>query len=622
MPGAEDTYAEQPALQWLCGDGTDAGLGWAYVHGAEIAPDAPGAEREHWSDVVLVARLRRALARLNPEVPPAALDDAVRRVVESQSPQLIEDHRSFHELLLSGVPVSYIEGGQERDRRVWLVDFDDPDRNEYIAVNQFTIIVGKKNRRPDILLFVNGIPLAQVELKNPGDEEATAGAAVNQVRHYSETIPPLYRFVEVIGVSDLLRARVGTISTPPEHFAEWKTLDQEDRRAGRPQLELMLRGVFEPALLLDIVRNFVTFDSDGRRTYKVMAKYHQLHAVNAAVDAAIEAMDGDGRSGVVWHTQGSGKSLTMAFFATKIRRDPRFANPTVVCVTDRIDLDDQLESNFLQQTHLRPAIERAEEVTGGEQSLHAMLSGREAGGIVFTTIQKFRPPTGQGKMPVLSERSNIVVITDEAHRSQYAGFAENIRAALPNAVRIGFTGTPIEKSDRSSRLVFGDYISVYRMRESQEDGATVPIYYESRQVPVEVEDPNELKAVEQVLEGEEVEAANKLVTSWAQLERVVGLPERLDEVANDIADHYAARREVLEGKAMVVAYSRRIAAELARILGDRLGAALLTASSRPRRPTHPSSPATGARRRRWGISRPSSRIPTQSSRSSSSATCG
>jgi type I restriction enzyme R subunit len=334
----------------------------------------------------------------------------------------------------------------------------------------------------------------------------------------------------------------------------------------------MLEGIFAPAAFLDLIRNFVTFENDGRRTYKVMAKYHQVHAVNAAVDQLLKAIADGGRGGVVWHTQGSGKSYTMVFLVTKLRRDPRFSNPTVVCVTDRIDLDDQLEQNFERQTHLRDVTQRADEVAEGDNSLQKLLAGRQAGGIIFTTIQKFRPSATQTKMPVLSQRRNIIVIADEAHRSQYASFAQNITVALPNAARIGFTGTPIEKADRSSRMVFGEYISVYRMREAQEDGATVPIYYESRQVPVDA-DADKLRQAAAVLESEETEGANKLITAWAQLEKVVGQPERLRKVADDLAKHYSERTETLEGKAMVVAYSRRIAAEMTELLRERLGRA-------------------------------------------------
>ena len=567
---SEDTLVEQPALARLCGDGVTRGAGWRHIHGAGLAPDAPSAERKTWSDVVLVDRLRVAVARINPHLPPDAVQRACELALTSTSPSVIEDHRGFHELLLSGVPVSYLDvAGVERHDHAWLVDFDDPDRNEFVAVNQFTVIVGSKNRRPDILLFVNGLPLGQIELKAPGAATGPS-AAVHQVQHYTETIAPLYRFVEIVGVSDLITARVGTITTPAEHFAEWKTMSSDEGQRGRPQLDLMIDGVFETSRFLDLIRDFVLFETDGARTWKVMAKYHQVDAVHTAVESVAEAMEDDRRGGLVWHTQGAGKSYTMVFFANKMRRDPRFANPTIVAVTDRTDLDNQLLDTFTA-THLAPACEQAQEITGNADSLYQLLDV-PAGGIVFTTIQKFAPPDRQGEMPVLSERRNIVVMADEAHHSQYATFAENITLALPHATRIGFTGTPVEKADRSSRLVFGDYVSVYRMRQSQEDQATVPIYYESRQIPVAVEDPEALRQVEEVLEGEEEAARSKLVTSWAKLEKVVGSPERIERLAGDVAEHFRARCETLAGKGMVVAYSRRIAAELTDALRQRLGA--------------------------------------------------
>jgi type I restriction enzyme R subunit len=569
MPGPEDIFAEQPALTWLCRD-KDVGPTWTHVNGATLTVGSESSDRVSHASVVLQRNLREALTQLNPGVPQVAITEAIHQVVATASPQVIEDHRAFHRLLLGGVTATFTDDGDEKTKILKLVDFERPADNEFLAINQFTIINGQKNRRPDVLLFVNGIPLGQVELKSPGTQDATAEAAVNQVQHYQETIPQLYRFVEVIGVSDLLTARVGTISTPAEHFAEWKSLEDQALAPKKPELQTMLEGVFEPARFLDIIRNFVSFESDGRRTFKVMAKYHQVHAVNAAVTQLVKAIKDDGRGGIVWHTQGSGKSYTMVFLVTKLRRDAQFANPTVVCVTDRIDLDDQLEGNFLRQDHLFNAVVRADEVSGGPSSLRSLLEGRQAGGVIFTTIQKFRPAAGEKTMPVLSTRDNIIVIADEAHRSQYANFAENITLALPNASRIGFTGTPIEKGDRSSQLVFGDYISVYRMRDAQEDGATVPIYYESRQVPVDA-DPEQLSAVAAVLETEEAEGANKLISTWAQLEKIVGQKERLVKVADDLAKHFDERCDALEGKALVVAYSRSIAAQMTELLRARLG---------------------------------------------------
>jgi type I restriction enzyme R subunit len=559
----EDTLAEQPTLALLCGNGD-----WEHIQGTDLAPDAPAAERKLWSDVVLVERLRHAVSRINPKLPADAVERVCDTAVMTTSPSVIEDHRSFHELLLSGVPVRYVDGeGVEHHDHARLVDFENVGNNEFLAVNQLTIIVAQKNRRPDVLLYVNGLPLGQIELKAPGGKNM-AEAIVNQVHHYSETIPALYRYVEIIGASDYLSARVGTITTAPEHFAEWKTLSSDDSERARPQLELMIEGVFTPTRLLDLIRDFVFFETDGAKAWKVLAKYHQVDAVHAAVESVAQAMGGDQRGGIVWHTQGSGKSYTMVFFVNKLRHDPRFENPTIVAVTDRTDLDNQLADTFTA-THLAAVCAQADEIKGGAKSLHELLKV-PAGGIVFTTIQKFAPAKGRD-MPVLSERENVVVMADEAHRSQYAKFAQNITIALPNAVRIGFTGTPVEKADKSTRIVFGDYVSVYRMRQAQEDHATVPIYYESRQIPVEVDDPEELRQVEEVLEGEEEEAASRLVTAWAKLEKIVGAPDRLRRLAEDAAEHYRMRTEALDGKAMVVAYSRRIAAELTTLLKAQLG---------------------------------------------------
>jgi len=558
----EDAYAERPALEWL------ADVGWSHVHGPTLAPG--GAERGLDSDVVLHATFSSAVARLNPDLAPDAVVRATELALTSTQASLIADHQDFHELLLAGVPVTWIDDEHgERSTRARLIDWDVPDNNRFQAVNQLTIVEGGANRRPDVLLYVNGLPLGQLELKNPWLDEDGPTKAVNQVRHYRRTIPGLYRYVEVIGVSDLLRARVGTITTQAEHFAEWKTMDPAGMQ-GRSQLEVLITEVFTPAGLLDLIRNFVLFETDGARTWKVMAKYHQVDAVNRAVAATHEAMaDRSRRAGVVWHTQGAGKSYSMVFFATKLRRDRRFANPTIVCVTDTNDLDNQLSETFARQAHLAPVVRQADRIQGGQDSLYALLDV-PADGIVFTTIQKFARREEEGPMPVLSQRENVVVIADEAHRSQYAGLAQNLMAALPSATRIGFTGTPIESADRSTRAAFGDYISVYRMAQAQEDGATVPIYYESRQVPLDI-DAAELAAAQDVLDAEGEDVQTELSGEFARMDRIIGAPERLDAVCDDIAAHFTDRCATLPGKAMVVAYSRRIAAEYANRLKARLG---------------------------------------------------
>jgi type I restriction enzyme R subunit len=561
----EDTYAEQPALEWLR---SLDGLKWEHAYGPEIAPNGPASERAAWDDVVLADRLRSALVELNPEAPREAVEQAVQRVLETESPEPLRDHLAFHELLVAGVPATVLADGEEWSGRLQLVDWEQPERNDFLAVNQFRVVIGQKNRRPDILLFVNGLPLGQIEVKDPGSRVGTPEGAARQVQHYLGTIPKLYRYVELIGVSDLLRARLGTISTPPEHFAEWKTMNPAESE-GQTQLETLVRGVFAPERFLDLVRNFVLFEESGSKLAKIAAKYHQLDAVNRAVEATAEAIASDGRAGVVWHTQGSGKSYTMVFYVGKLRLDPRFANPTVVALTDRTALDTQLSETFAGQRALAPDVEQAETIP----DLRARLD-RPAGGIVFSTIQKFQAP--EGEMPVISTRRNVIVMTDEAHRSQYDALAANVTIALPHATRIGFTGTPVEKGDRSTQVVFGDLISVYRMERAVEDGATVPIYYESRRVPLEIADDDLLQDVEEQLSGEEDEAASRLVRSWTRLEKVVGTRERIGRVTDDIVSHYRAGAAGEGGKAMVVAMSQRIAAEMTDVLQTRLGEEAVT----------------------------------------------
>jgi type I restriction enzyme R subunit len=571
LPGGskEHAYAEQPTLQWL------DELGWEVEHGPDLGPGGSAPERETWRDVVLVGRLRSAVAGLHPELPDDAVEYVVQQVLTSVSPNVNEDHADFHRLLIDRVPVTYQDpDGVERSIRATLVDFEHPEENDFLALNQFTVVVGSKNRRPDVLLFVNGLPLGQIELKNPADEKATPESAATQVAHYAETIPPLYRFVEIIGVSDLIQARVGTITTPAEHFAEWKAMDPAES-AGKSELEVMLRGAFSPERLLDLIRNFVLFEVNAPTTTKVLAKYHQVDAVNRAVEATAEAMEDDGRAGVVWHTQGAGKSYSMVFYVQKLRRDPRFENPTLVCVTDRIDLDDQLMQTFAKQAELAQAVKQADEVSGGSGSLHELLKV-PAGGVIFTTIQKFVPPVDSDEMPTLSERRNVIVISDEAHRSQYADFARNLRKALPNATRIGFTGTPIETDRKSTSLTFGDYISVYDITRAVEDGATVRIYYEGRIVPLDISDADLVAETEKLLQQEDEEAAGKLVSSETKLDRVVGSAARLDKVAADIAAHFREREKLMTGKAMVVGMSREICVELTERLKTALGEEAVT----------------------------------------------
>ena len=558
-------FAEKPAIEWL------EDVGWTLRHGKSLIPGVSG-ERKTPKDVVLQETFLEAIARLNPALPPDAVTAARDTAMTGSSPVAILDHKGFHDLLLSGVPVSWLEAeAGEQWTRAKLIDWENAANNTLQVVDQLTIVEGGNNRRPDLVLYVNGLPVGQIELKNPADDAATAEAAVNQIQHYAQTIPNLYRYVEVIGVSDLLTARVGTVTTPVEHFAEWKSMEPD---GGRSQLETLIREVFTPAGFLDLIRNFVLFETDGAKTWKVMAKYHQVDAVNRAVETTCDAMsDRTRRAGVVWHTQGAGKSYSMVFFVTKLRRDTRFRNPTILCVTDTNDLDNQLSETFERQAHLAPAVKRAERIQPAANdpraSLYELLDVA-AGGIVFTTIQKFGRGRDEGPIPVLSERENVIVIADEAHRSQYEQLARNLVKALPNATRIGFTGTPIESVDRSTRAAFGDYISIYRMAQAQEDGATVPIYYESRQVPVDA-DRSELERVQAVLDLESDETETELSSEFARMDAIVGAPYRLDRVAADLVAHFTERCRTLPGKAMLVAYSRRAAAEYANRLRDALG---------------------------------------------------
>ena len=446
-----------------------------------------------------------------------------------------------------------------------IFDFETPENNDFLAVNQFTVIEGNHNRRPDIVVFVNGLPLAVIELKNPADEEATIGSAYRQLQTYKEEIPSLFTYNELLVVSDGTQARAGTITSNQEWFLPWKTIDGKELAPGAlPQLQVLLQGMFEKGRCLDLIRNFITFEKRRRQTTKILAAYHQYHTTNKAINKTIEAINKDKRVGVVWHTQGSGKSLTMVFYTGKLILHKKLENPTIVVLTDRNDLDDQLFNTFsASQSLLRQSPTQAKDREDLKKSLNVA-----SGGIVFTTIQKFFPEQKGETYPVLSERKNIIVIADEAHRSQYEfinGFARHIRDALPNASFIGFTGTPIELSDRSTPAVFGDYIDIYDIQQSVEDGATVRIYYESRLAPIKLKEEERPKIdpeFEEVTENEEVYKKEKLKSKWAQLEAVVGSKKRIRLIAMDIVKHFEQRQEAIEGKAMIVCMSRRICVDL------------------------------------------------------------
>jgi type I restriction enzyme R subunit len=573
MAQMTESVVEQAALDWL------EAVGWQIVHGPDIAPDGAVPERTDYSQVVLEQRLRGALARLNPELPTEVLEDAFRKLTRPEGSDLIQRNRGQHRLLVDGVTVEYRDkDGEVRGAQVKVIDFDNPTNNDWLAVNQFTVVENKHNRRPDVVLFVNGLPLVVVELKNAADEEATIWSAFRQLQTYQAEIPSLFAPNAVLVVSDGVEARVGVIGAGREWFKPWRTV-AGDRLADAkmPELQVVLEGVFAPHRFLDLVRDFIVFEDDGSgRLIKKMAGYHQFYAVQVAVQETLRAalaqregkggQPGDRRIGVVWHTQGSGKSLTMAFYAGRIIREPVMENPTLVVLTDRNDLDDQLYSTFARcQELLRQPPVQAE----SRAHLRELLSV-QSGGVVFTTIQKFMPEEKGDRYPRLSERRNIVVIADEAHRSQYDfidGFARHMRDALPGASFIGFTGTPIELQDANTRAVFGDYISIYDIQRAVEDGATVPIYYESRLAKLDL--PEELKPqideeFEEVTEGEELERKEKLKSKWAQLEAIVGAARRLRLVAEDIVQHFEQRLEAMDGKAMIVCMSRRICVELYR----------------------------------------------------------
>ena len=583
--GIVESTVESAALAWL------SELGWQVKHGPEIAPEGLFAERQDYGQVVLEQRLRDALARLNPDLPPEALEDAFRKLVNPPGATLEQRNRALHRMLVDGVTVEYrrpdgaIAGAQAR-----LLDFDTPENNDWLAVNQYTVVENRHTRRPDVVLFVNGLPLAVIELKNPADEQATIWSAYQQLQTYKREIPSLFVYNEALVISDGLEARIGTLTADRDRFMPWRTITGETLAPPRmPQLEVLIRGVFEPRRFLRLLRDFIVFeDEGGGKLAKKMAGYHQFHAVNVAVEETLRAAElqagaiaeetgryeagrkpggkpGDRRIGVIWHTQGAGKSLTMVFYAGRIIRHPAMENPTIVVLTDRNDLDGKLFGVF---SRCRELLGQEPVQAESRAHLRELLQNRQAGGIIFTTIQKFLPEEKGDRYPQLSERRNIVVIADEAHRSQYDfidGFARHMRDALPNACFIGFTGTPLELDDRNTRAVFGDYISIYDIQRAVEDGATVPIYYESRLAKLDLpeeEKPKVDEEFEEVTEGEEVERKERLKTKWARLEAVVGAEKRLRLIAQDIVNHFEQRLQALDGKAMVVCMSRRICVEL------------------------------------------------------------
>lgn len=552
-------------------------LGYEYLNGVTISPDGLFQERTY-NEVVLKQRLQNAIATLNPKVPYEGQEDALRKVLRSDSPSLFQNNYQFHKYLTEGIDVEYRIGDRIAGDKVWLINYEEPDKNEFLVINQLTIIEGNVNKRPDIILYVNGLPLVVIELKNAVDENATIQSAFNQLQTYKQTIPSLFQYNCLLIASDGWEALYGSLSAPKQFFVPWKSINgMELADEDMPQMEVMAKGMLNKKVFLDLIRHFTVFHQNKDQLTKIVPRYHQYFAVNKALETTKKATaeNGDQRAGVIWHTQGSGKSLSMVFYAGKLVL--ALNNPTLIVLTDRNDLDDQLFDTFsssqdlLRQTPVQAA---------NRDNLKELLSVT-SGGIVFTTIQKFLPEIiekidlGDGKtknikgqFEQLSDRRNIVVIADEAHRSQYDfmdGFAKHMRDALPNASFIGFTGTPIENTDKNTQAVFGDYIDVYDIQQAVEDGATVRIYYENRLAKInlkEEEKPKLDEAFEELTESEEITASQQLKAKWARLEAIVGNEHRLSLIAKDIVAHFETRNAVLEGKAMIVCMSRRICVDL------------------------------------------------------------
>jgi type I restriction enzyme R subunit len=563
MSSFTESVVEEAALAWL------GELGYLVLNGLEIAPGEVLAERDNYSQVVLEKRLRWSLERMNPNAATQAIDEAFRKLLRPDRPTLITNNHHIHKYLVEGITVEYQRpDGSIGGELIQVLDFDNPDNNEFLAVNQFTVVENQIERRPDIVIFVNGLPLAVMELKNPASENATIWSAFNQLQTYKAQIPSLFNYNEALIISDGTEARVGTLTANKEWFMPWRTIEGEELADTiLPQLQVVLEGVFKKRCFLDMIRYFTVFEDVGGGTLiKKMAGYHQYHAVNLALQSTVKASgsSGDQRVGVVWHTQGSGKSLTMAFYAGRVVLHPQMENPTLVIITDRNDLDDQLFGTFSRCKELL----RQEPVQAKSRADLRDLLRIESGGVVFTTVHKFFPTNGEDQHPLLSDRRNIIVIADEAHRSQYDfidGFARHMREALPNASFIGFTGTPIELSDKNTRSVFGDYVSIYDIERAVHDGATVPIYYEGRLANLDLDEklkPLLDEEFEDVTEGEEVEHKEKLKTKWAQLEALVGTEKRLTLIAKDLIEHYENRLSAMDGKAMIVCMSRRICVDL------------------------------------------------------------
>jgi type I restriction enzyme R subunit len=554
-------------------------LGYVKVFGPDISEGGIAPER-NYGEVVLVDRLRQALRRINRSIPDEAINEAVKKVLRSESQNLVENNQSFHRLVTNGISVQYKRtDGSVKDDIVWLFDHQNVDNNEFLAVNQFTIKEERYNRRPDIILFVNGLPLVIIELKNPSDEKADLTAAFKQFETYKQEIPSVFRYNKILVISDGTYAEAGTLTAKEERFSPWKTINGKKQPSNMPQIEMLLKGMLNPTVLLDLIRYFIVYEAEkdkkegNIKISKKIAAYHQYNATQKAITSTVAATKKDQKAGIVWHTQGSGKSLTMVFYTGKMVLEPQLENPTVIILTDRNDLDDQLLGTFSRCHELLR--QEPKQATNRDQ-LKELLKV-SSGGIIFTTIQKFFPDDKSKQYPLLSDRKNIIIIADEAHRSQYGfglkinnanlkyGYAKYLRDALPNASFIAFTGTPIERADRSTPAVFGSIIDTYDVNQAVEDGATVKIYYESRLVQLDIkpeERPHLDEEFEEITENEEIDSKEYLKSKWSRIEKVVGSPDRVKRIVKDIIDHWENRLSVLEGKAMIVCMSRRICIDI------------------------------------------------------------
>lgn len=560
---------EEASLEWL------EEMGYEIGEGSAFAPDGVNAEREAYQDVVLVNRLRFALQRIN-DVSDDVIEEAIQKITIPQHPQLIVNNRSFHKMITDGVDIVTREGDQNVTKKVWLFDFQTPSNNDFLAVNQFTVIEGNNNKRPDVALFVNGLPLVIFELKSSSNENVGTTEAYNQLQTYKQAIPSLFHFNEFMVISDGWNAKVGTLSSNEERFMTWRTTDGTgEAETFEPQLEVLIKGMCRPDVLLNLVRHFILFQDDGQQLIKILAAYHQYYAVEKAVSQTQRATStvGDQRIGVIWHTQGSGKSLSMVFYSGQLIQ--KLNNPTIVVVTDRNDLDDQLFQTFSDSSEL---LRQTPKQANSREEMRELLSV-QSGGVIFTTMQKFAPEADEKEMPLLTDRSNVIVMADEAHRSQYGfsgkmnyiknedamkyGYAKYLRDALPNASYIGFTGTPVSSADKNTEAVFGHYIDVYDMTQSVKDGATVKIYYESRIIPLDLPADVQLdEVIEELVEEEAEEYQVKAKQKWSRLEAVSGANSRLKTLAKDFVEHFETRQKAMFGKSMIVAMSRRIAIEL------------------------------------------------------------